>query len=295
MRRYQVVNRSGEPVLQVASANGQYIDQEVDEEALRELIAGQDKTREQRGVNRGKTGPRHTAKNRRMKASRNSSGRSSPMATDQEDGPTGPAVPARSSNAVPQGPQRTTTNLESASLRKQANTVENRQFQPQEAARQAALSRQQRQRASPPPQPQRQQQPRRRSVSRSEPQPQYEQQPQPQLQPPHHPPQPQHRPEGHVLAVPQPGGGLRRMAPPQHAAAMPYGQQWYPMNQGYHGPQMAPSSDFAGHGGPVYVPYSSTGHAVGPSGYGEGHYGPPAPRYTTGQQLPAGGYRNGDM
>jgi hypothetical protein len=139
------------------------------------------------------------------------------MATDQEDGPTGPAVPARSSNAVPQGPQRITTNLESVSLRKQAGNMENKQSQPQEAARQAALSRQQRQRASPPPQPQ----PRRRSPSRSESQPQYEHQPQPQPQPPHHPPQPQHRPEGHLLAVLQPGGGLMRMAPPpacgQHA------------------------------------------------------------------------------
>jgi hypothetical protein len=135
------------------------------------------------------------------------------MATDQEDGLTGPPVPARSSNVVPQGPQRTTKNLESASLRKQASTTEVKQSQPAEAARQAALTRQQRQRASPPPQPQQQQQPRHRSSSRSEPQPQHEQQPQPQPQP-HHPPQPQHRPEGHLLAVPQPGGGLRRMAPP---------------------------------------------------------------------------------
>ncbi len=144
VRRYQVINRSGEPVLQVASANGRYTDQAVDEEALRELIAGQDKTRDQRAVNRGKTGPRHTAKNRRTKASRNSSGRSSPMATDQEDG-LGSTIPAGSSNAVPQGPQRRTTNLESASLRKQAGSTENRQSQPREAARQAALSRQQRQ------------------------------------------------------------------------------------------------------------------------------------------------------
>jgi hypothetical protein len=217
------------------------------------------------------------------------------MATDQEDGPTGPAVPARSSNAVPQGPQRMTANLESASLRKQANSMETKQPQPQEAARQAALSRQQRQRASPPPQPQRQQQPRRHSPPPSEPQPQYEHQPQPQPQPPQHPHQPQHRPEGHSLAVPQPGGGLRRMAPPQHVANMSYGQQWYPVNQAYPGPHMAPSSDFVGHGGPIYVPYPSTGHAGGPSGYGEGHYGPPTPRYTAGQQLPVGGFRNGDM
>jgi hypothetical protein len=64
VRRYQVINRSGEPVLQVASANGRYTDQAIDEEALRELIAGQDKTGDQRAVNRGKTGPRHTAKNK---------------------------------------------------------------------------------------------------------------------------------------------------------------------------------------------------------------------------------------
>jgi hypothetical protein len=211
VRRYQVINRSGEPVLQVASANGRYTDQIIDEEALRELIAGQDKTRAQRVVNRGKTGPCHTAKNRRTKASRNSSGRSSPMATDQEDGPAGPTIPAGSSNAVPQGPQRRTTNLESTSLRKQAGTTVNRQPQPREAARQAALSRQQR--SSPPPQPQRQQQPQLQSPPRSQPQLQYEHQPQPQPHPHPHQPQPQ-RPEGHMLAVPQPGGGLRRMAPP---------------------------------------------------------------------------------
>jgi hypothetical protein len=199
VRRYQVINRSGEPVLQVASANGRYTDQAIDEEALRELIAGQDKTQDQRVANRGKTGPRHTAKNRRTKASRNSSGRSSPMATDQEDGPVGPTNPAGSSNAVPQGPQRRTTNLESANLRKQASTTENKQSQPREAARQAALSRQQRQRVSLPPQPQRQQQPRLQSPPWSEPQPQYEHQPQPQ---PHSRPlQPQQCPEGHTTSL----------------------------------------------------------------------------------------------
>jgi hypothetical protein len=95
--------------------------------------------------------------------------------------------------------------------------------------------------------------------------------------------------------VPQPGGGLRRMAPPQHVANMPYGQQWYPVNQGYLGPPMAPSSDFVGHGGPLYVPYSAADHVGGPSGYVGGHYGPPTLRYTTGQQLSTGDYRNGDM
>ncbi len=147
------------------------------------MISGQDRNRDQRMINRGKTGPRHTAKNRRAKASKNSSGRSSPMATDQEDGPVGPTIPAGSSNAVPQGPQRRTTNLEFASLRKEAGSVDSRQSQPREAARQAAISRQQRQRASPPSQPQRQQRPQLQSPPRSEPQPQYEQQPQPQLQP----------------------------------------------------------------------------------------------------------------
>jgi hypothetical protein len=44
------------------------------------------------------------------------------------------------------------------------------------------------------------------------PQHQYEPQPQPQPQP--RPLLPQQRPEGHKLAVPQPGGGPRRMAPP---------------------------------------------------------------------------------
>jgi hypothetical protein len=209
------------------------------------------------------------------------------MATDQEDGPTGLAIPARLSNAVPQGPQRTTTNLESASLRKQTKNMEAKQPQPYEAARQAALARQQRQRASPPPQPQRQQQPpRRHSPPPSEPQPQYEHQPQPQPQP---------RPDGHSLAVPQPGGGLRRMAPPQHVTNMPYGQQWYPVNQALSGPHMAPSNDFVSHGGPIYVPYPPTGHVGGHSSYGEGHYGPPTSRYTAVQQLPVGGYRNGDM
>jgi hypothetical protein len=43
------------------------------------------------------------------------------------------------------------------------------------------------------------------------------------------------------------------------------------------------------------VPYPPTGLAAGPSGYGEGHYGPPTSRYAAVQQLPVGGYRNGDM
>jgi hypothetical protein len=219
VRRYQVINRSGEPVLQVASANGRYIDQAIDEEALKELISGQDRNRDQRMINRGKTGPRHTAKNGRAKASKNSYGRSSPMATNQDDGPVGPTISAGSSNAVPQGPQRRTTNLESASLRKEAGSADSRQSQPREAARQAAISRQQRQRASPPPQPQRQQRSQRQSPPRSEPQPQYEHQPQPQLRPQPHPLQPQRRPEGYEPVVPQPGGG-RRMAPPSRWPTM---------------------------------------------------------------------------
>ncbi len=55
------------------------------------------------------------------------------MATDQEDGPAGSTIPVGSSNAVPQGPQRRTTNLESASLRKEAGPVESRQSQPRPA------------------------------------------------------------------------------------------------------------------------------------------------------------------
>jgi hypothetical protein len=169
VRRYQVINRSGEPVLQVASANGRYTDQHIDEEALRELITGQDKNRAQREANRGKTGPRHTTKNRRTKAPKNSSGQSSKMATDKEENSlSGHTIPAGSSNAVPQGPQRRTTNLESASLREQAGTTEYRQPQPREAGRQVAPSRQ---RASPPPQPQQQPRPRHQPSPQPQPQP----------------------------------------------------------------------------------------------------------------------------
>jgi hypothetical protein len=290
VRRYQVINRNGEPVLQVAGSSGRYTDHVVDEEALRELVAGQDRSREQRGVNRGKTGPRHIAKNKKGKASRTSSGRSSPMATDQDDGPASAAIAAKSSNAVPQGPQRTTKNLELASLRKKTGSSEATQPQP------THRSRQQQQRASPPPQPQRQQQPRHRSVSRSETQSLHEPQPQPQPQP-RQPlqPQPQPHQEGQRPVVPQPGGVLRRVAPPQHMANGPYGPQWYPVNHGYLGPPMAPSSDFTGHGGPMYASYSSADHVAGPSGYVGGQYGPPMLRYNPGQQLASGDYRNGDM
>jgi hypothetical protein len=95
--------------------------------------------------------------------------------------------------------------------------------------------------------------------------------------------------------VPQPGGVLRRVAPPQHMANGPYGPQWYPVNHGYLGPPMAPSSDFTGHGGPMYASYSSADHVAGPSGYVGGQYGPPMLRYNPGQQLASGDYRNGDM
>jgi hypothetical protein len=214
------------------------------------------------------------------------------MATDQDDGPASAAIASKSSNAVPQGPQRTTKNLELASLRKQASSSEASQPLP------AHRSRQQRQRASPPPQPQRQQQPRHRSVSGSESQSLHEPQPQPQPQPqlrqplqPH----PQPHPEGQRPIVPQPGGVPRRVAPPQHMANGPYGPQWYPVNHGYLGPSIAQSSDFAGHGGPMFAPYSSADHVAGPSGYVGGHYGPPMMRYNPGQQLATGDYRNGDM
>jgi hypothetical protein len=58
------------------------------------------------------------------------------------------------------------------------------------------------------------------------------------------------------------------------ADTISYGQQWYPVNQAYHGPAVIHSSDFHMPSGPMYVPYSAAGQS-GPSSYGEGHYGPP--------------------
>ena len=117
VRRYRVINKSGEPLLQVASGNGRNVDQEVDEEALGELIAGQAESRAQRSLNTGKTGPRHVAKNKKAPLGKKTSGRSSPMVTDTEDNHHGLDIPATSSNAVPQGPQRMTTNLASGNVR----------------------------------------------------------------------------------------------------------------------------------------------------------------------------------
>jgi hypothetical protein len=121
VRRYQVVNRNGEPILQVAGGNGRYVDQAIDEEALKALIAGQASNRVQREANRGKTGPRHAAKNK--KHNKQASGRSSPMATDEEAANS--AIPADSVNAVPQGLQRKTTHLASANLSRRGRGVEN--------------------------------------------------------------------------------------------------------------------------------------------------------------------------
>ncbi len=88
-------------------------------------------------------------------------------------------------------------------------------------------------------------------------------------------------------------GWPQHIAPPQHVANMvPYGHQWFQVNSAYQEP-MAHRSDFVpSHGGPVYSPYGnpSTGQC-GPSSYADGHYGPLPPRYSTGQQQPAGVYR----
>ncbi len=77
----------------------------------------------------------------------------------------------------------------------------------------------------------------------------------------------------------------------------PYGHPWYQATPIYQG-LMAHPSDYAhgGQGMPVYMPYgnSSTAHG-GHAGYGDSHFGPLPPRFSIGQQQPAGVYRNGDM
>jgi hypothetical protein len=120
VRRYQVANRNGEPILQVAGGNGRYVDQAIDEEALKALNAGQASNQAQREANWGKTGPRHAAKNK--KHNKQASGRSSPMATNEETASS--AIPADSVNAVPQGLQRKTTHLASANLSRKDRAVE---------------------------------------------------------------------------------------------------------------------------------------------------------------------------
>jgi hypothetical protein len=92
-----------------------YQDQEVDKEALKELIAGIAENQKQRPSDKGKTGPKHTAKNRQKSNNKKSSGKSSPMATDNDDECT-QVNPVTSSNAVPQGQHRTTTNLTAAGM-----------------------------------------------------------------------------------------------------------------------------------------------------------------------------------
>jgi hypothetical protein len=189
VRRYQVINRNGEPILQVAGGNGRYVDQAIDEEALKALVAGQASNRAQREANRGKTGPRHAAKNK--KHNKQASGRSSPMATDEEAASS--AIPADSVNAVPQGLQRKTTNLASANLSRRGRAVENAPAQ--ETQRPAAPTPVP---AGPLPRPLLHPQPQR------QPQPQHQLQHQPQPQP--HMPQHQ-QPGGRYPVVPQPGDG----------------------------------------------------------------------------------------
>jgi hypothetical protein len=201
-RRYQVINRNSEPILQVAGSNGRYVDQGVDEEALKVLIAGQADNRTQREANRGKTGPSHAAKNKRY--NKHSSGSSSPMATDEDVA--GSAIPAGLANAVPQGSQRKTTNLASANLSRRGRASESELLR--EAGRLNASSSAT---ASQPIQPQ--QQPQRQPQPQHQPQ----QQPQPQPQPLQHQPL---QTGGRALAVPQPGDGPRQVAPPQVAANM---------------------------------------------------------------------------
>jgi hypothetical protein len=280
IRRYQVVNRNGEPILQVAGGNGRYVDQAIDEEALKALIAGQAANRVQRVANRGKTGPRHAAKNKNY--SKQASGRSSPMATDEEA--SNSAIPADSVNAVPQGPQRKTTHLAAANLGRRGRAAES---VPAQGAQRLMAPTPPPAGSLPrlplPPQPQQQPQPQRQLQHRPQPQP--------------HLPQPQ-QPGGRFPVVPQPGDGPRMgMLSQGMANAAAYGHQWYQANQAYQGP-MAHSSDFPqGSGGmPVYMPYGpvSTVHS-GHSGYDDSHFGHPTPRFPMAQQPLISGHRNGDM
>jgi hypothetical protein len=283
VRRYQVVNRRGEPVLQVAGSNGRYADHEVDEVALKALIAGQADNRPQREADRGKTGPRHVAKNRRKNTSKKSSGRSSPMATD-EDSTLSSAIPTSSVNAVPQGQFRTTTNLASANLSRRDRSSESEQTrEPARTTKPSIAALEQprplHQPQQPPQQPPMQRQ---RQPQQEGPLPPH----QPQLLQPH-----QQRQDGRALAVPQPGNGPRQVAPPFGMAnTAPHGQHWYPAtpaHQGsvYHPSEYAPSA----HGGPHYVPYDAQPMTHGGHpGYVVGHYGPAPIRFTASQPQPAG-------
>jgi hypothetical protein len=289
VRRYQVVNRRGEPVLQVAGGNGRYVNHEVDEVALKALIAGQTDNRPQREADRGKMGARHAAKNKRNNASKKSSGRSSPMATD-EDSTLGTAIPASSVNAVPQGRLRKTTNLASANLSRRDRSSESEQVR--ETARVTKPSTTALDRPRPPHQP-------RQLQHQLPPQQQRQHQQEGPLQP-HQPqllqPHPQ-RQDGRTLVVPQPGNGLRQVAPPVGMANMAsHGQHCYPAVPAHQGP-VHHSSDYAcnAQGGPIYVPYEAPpmSHGGHPS-YAVGHYGPAPTRFIASQPQPAGYYRNGD-
>ncbi len=217
VRRYQVINRRGEPVLQVAGSNGRYYDQEVDEAALQALIDGQADNRPQRMSDRGKTGPRHAAKNRRVNTSKKSSGRSSPMATN-DDSTLSSAIPASSANAVPQGRLRKTTNLASANLTRRDRNSESEQGR--ETPRAAKP-------LSEWPRPHLPQQPQHPLPL---PQQQRHQQQEGPLQP-HQPQLPHRHPQQQgvrAVVVPQPGNGPRQVAPPVGAANMTvHGQQWF--------------------------------------------------------------------
>jgi hypothetical protein len=284
VRRYQVVNRRGEPVLQVAGSNGRYVDHAVDEVALKALIAGQADNRPQREADRGKTGPRHTAKNKKRNTTKKSSGRSSPMATD-DDSSTNPAIQTGSVNAVPQSQVRTTINLTSASLNRRDRSTDSEQYRgpprmanpPVSTAERSQLPRQPLHPLQRPP---------------------MQQQRPPQQVEPLQPQQPQQqRQDGRLPAVPQPGSGPRQVAPVSGMAeTAPYGQQWYPTTPLQQGPiyqhsEYPPSVQ----GGPQYMPYEAQPmrHAGHP-GYMVGHYGPAPIRFSTGQQQPAGYFRNGD-
>jgi hypothetical protein len=273
VRRYQVVNRRGEPVLQVAGSNGRYFDQEVDEVALKALIDGQADNRPQRVADRGKSGPRHTAKNRRVNTSKKSSGRSSPMATD-DDSTVGSAIPANSVNAIPQGQLRKTTNLSSANLSRRERNSESEQGR--DISREAGQPRER-------PRPHQQQQ-------------RHQQQDGP---PPPPQPQPHHlhlqQQGARAVVVPQPGYGPRQAAPHAGVAttATMGQQQWYPRVTAHQGP-MPQGSDFVtnAQGGQVYMPYEMLPHGGHPS-YAVGHYGPPV-RFPVSHPQSAGYYRNGD-
>jgi hypothetical protein len=281
VRRYQVINRRGEPVLQVAGSNGRYYDQEVDEVALQALIDGQADNRTQRTSDRGKTGPRHVAKNRRTNTSKKSSGRSSPMATDDDSVPSS-AIPANSSNAVPQGRLRKTTHLTSAGHTRRGRDSESEQ------GREPLLTKL----PSEWPRHQQSQQP---ECSTLPPQQQRHQQQVEPLQPRQLLPlQPRLHHQGvRAVAVPQPGTGPRYAAPLTGVANMvANGQQWY---SGATAPQssMQYASDYATNaGGPVFVPYEMPPNGGHP-GYVMGHYGPPSRAVATPHQ-PTGYYRNGD-